>query len=437
MCDTLVALANSTADGSVLFAKNSDREPNEAHQIDVIPALDTEDETVQCTYINIPQVKHTHAILLCKPFWIWGAEMGANEYGVTIGNEAVFTRAPLQKEPGLIGMDFLRLALERSTTAEEALKVIVNLLEQYGQGGNCGFLHSLYYHNSFIIADTREAWVLETADRQWAAEKVKTIRAISNNLSIETHIDASSSDLEAYAREQGWHKNGRDFNFKASYAQSIIPWAVDSDRRRETAEAAMNQHSNKLTAIKMMNILRSHNHKDGRSRKVDHSLIGANLCMHAGIGPARGSQSVGSLVSHLSQKPSHWITGTSAPCTSIFKPVWIEAGLPEMGPAPDGEFDENSYFWQHELLHREMLRNLENNLLEIQTEQQYLERAFYIEASNPDLTTQQKLDISQRCFQQAREVEYQWLVKIKSNSKDRFHPLYSSAWEKFNRLAKF
>ena len=29
MCDTMVALSNSTKDGSVIFAKNSDRQPNE------------------------------------------------------------------------------------------------------------------------------------------------------------------------------------------------------------------------------------------------------------------------------------------------------------------------------------------------------------------------------------------------------------------------
>ena len=112
--------------------------------------------TVKCTYREIPQVEHTYEVLLAKPFWMWGAEMGANEHGVTIGNEAVFTKVPYDKEPGLIGMDFLRLALERSKTAREALTVITQLLEQYGQGGNCGFQHLLYYHNSFLIADPRD-----------------------------------------------------------------------------------------------------------------------------------------------------------------------------------------------------------------------------------------------------------------------------------------
>ena len=49
--------------------------------------------------------------------------------------------------------------------------LITQLLEHYGQGGNCGFQHQLFYHNSFIIADPRDAWVLETAGKQWAAER--------------------------------------------------------------------------------------------------------------------------------------------------------------------------------------------------------------------------------------------------------------------------
>ena len=40
MCDTLVVLPNSSADGALLFAKNSDREPNEAHHLQLIPAAD-------------------------------------------------------------------------------------------------------------------------------------------------------------------------------------------------------------------------------------------------------------------------------------------------------------------------------------------------------------------------------------------------------------
>ena len=69
-----------------------------------------------------------------------------------------------------------RLALERGSTASEATKVITSLLEQHGQGGSTYHSPKLSEKgnsfNSFIISDRTEAWILETVDQMWAAEKV-------------------------------------------------------------------------------------------------------------------------------------------------------------------------------------------------------------------------------------------------------------------------
>ena len=155
MCDTLIALGNATVDGSVIFAKNSDREPNEAHEILVCPAeKHTSGSMVKCTYIEVPQVEETFAVLLAKPFNIWGAEMGANEHGVVIGNEAVFTRVPYEKGPGLTGMDMIRLAVERASTARQALDVIVQLLEAMGRAATV-VLPTLFITTTALSSATR------------------------------------------------------------------------------------------------------------------------------------------------------------------------------------------------------------------------------------------------------------------------------------------
>jgi len=109
MCDTLIACAEVTKNNTAIFAKNSDRPPNEAQHLIWLPAQShSGGENVQCTYLEIPQVKDTNAVLLSKPFWMWGEEMGVNEHGLAIGNEAVFSMVPANKEPALLGMDLTK-----------------------------------------------------------------------------------------------------------------------------------------------------------------------------------------------------------------------------------------------------------------------------------------------------------------------------------------
>ena len=204
MCDTIVAVGSATKNGTTLFGKNSDREPDEAQNIKIYPGLQHgPDEMVQCTHISIPQVAETAGILLCQPFWMFGGEMGSNEYGVVIGNEALLTKE--QPDPtGLTGMDLLRLALERGRTAKEALEIITGLLETYGQGGNCGYRREIYYMNSFIIADGSEAYVLETVKSWWAWKKIKDFWAISNIISLRKEFDDFSPGLIEHAVEKGY-----------------------------------------------------------------------------------------------------------------------------------------------------------------------------------------------------------------------------------------
>ena len=59
-------------------------------------------------------------------------------------------------------------------TSKEGVVLIGELLTRYGQGGSCYESKATSaYHNSFIVVDRTEAWVVETVGRFWAAELVK------------------------------------------------------------------------------------------------------------------------------------------------------------------------------------------------------------------------------------------------------------------------
>lgn len=440
MCDTLVALGNTTADGSVLFAKNSDREPNEAHQLVIVPhATHAPGSSLACTYVEIPQVEETYAVLLAKPFWIWGAEMGANEKGVVIGNEAVFTKVPQEKGPRLIGMDLLRLGLERGATARQALEVITSLLEAHGQGGNCGYTHPFYYHNSFILADPQEAWVLETAGRHWAAKRVQDVYSISNAITIGRVWDLSSARLVDYAVDRGWCKSREDFDFGRCYSDFLYTRLSDARPRQCRTTDLLRENRGKLSPAHLMAYLRDHGHTKRATSHQGHGLTGNDVCYHAGFGPVRASQSVGSQVSHLSPElQTHWLTGTSAPCTGVFKPVWLDSGLPAAGLSPQGQYDAGTLWWRHEVLHREVLQDYANRLALYQPERDELEKRFLSAWSAVCAApVEERARFTYYCFDEADKATAVWSERV-SNAPARSQPpyLYRRAWQGFNLQAQ-
>ncbi|CAN7997989.1 unnamed protein product, partial [Ixodes pacificus] len=110
-CDTFVVLPPATKNGCVVFGKNSDRPAGEVQEVVYVPRTSHgAGAKLQCTYIEVDQVAETSAVMLSKPAWMWGAEMGANEHGVCIGNEAVFTHLNGSDDntERLLGMDLVR-----------------------------------------------------------------------------------------------------------------------------------------------------------------------------------------------------------------------------------------------------------------------------------------------------------------------------------------
>ena len=283
MCDTM----GFFHEGSAIFAKNSDRSPNEPQVLEYIPAKDHEETELKVTYTTIPQVPHTKAILISRPVWLWGAEMGVNEDGVCIGNEAVFTKGAYHKENDtLIGMDYLRLALERASTAKEAVDVITELLPVYGQGGNCAYDHKFYYDNSYLIMDRNRIFILETADKTWTCSEVER-GSISNRLSQDKTFAKKNID-PLYSKFSG-----------------------SADRLKQSSTCLVGAES----VPDMFRALR--NHAPGVKNPFAEGTVNS-VCMH--YGGLVGDHSTSSMVVELGADIRVWVTGTSTPCVSLFKP---------------------------------------------------------------------------------------------------------------------
>ncbi|MFN8156337.1 MAG: C69 family dipeptidase [Candidatus Nanopelagicales bacterium] len=441
MCDTFVALPGATVDGSVILAKNSDREPNEAHEVVLLPAAEHDDaEQVRCTYLDIPQVRRTHAVLLAKPYWIWGAEMGANEHGVVIGNEAVFTKVPHEKTDGLIGMDLLRLGLERAVTAEEAVGVITALLERHGQGGSCGHTSDLRYDNSFIVADGREAWVLETAGREWAAERVDRTRSISNAITLGRDADLVSSGLVRHAVDEGWSRSATQFDFARDYSDFLYTRFSDARARQCRTTDTLRAQQGRVDVASAVALLRDHGDVDrdwSPAKAPGGGLLGQTVCAHAGFGPVRISQSTGSWVSHLAPDGTftHWVTATSAPCTSVFKPVWFDGGVPSTGPQPRGRYDASTLWWRHEDLHRATLADYARLHALYADELEHLEARFRVEAAAAT-TPEQRAEVTRTAYADADAAEQRWTATVRARAGRPSAPgLFGRAWRSFDKAA--
>ena len=438
MCDTLIATKLATSNNIAIFGKNSDRPPNEGQHIAYFPAAKhTAGSSLKCTYIEIPQVEKTHAILLSKPFWMWGAEIGVNEYGLVIGNEAVFSKIPANKKPALLGMDMLRAALERAATPREAVQVVIDLLEKFGQGGNCEHDGELYYHNSFIMANADDAWVLETVDKQWAAKQIKDVYSISNCLTLKDQWDIASSDLVDLAVKKGFTKSTQSFNYARDYSDFIYTNFGKGRTRRATTFNALGEQRGKVSVESMMHTLRHHNdeHFDPQD-----SITEVDVCMHAGFGPIRGSQSTASLVVYLDKdNPLIFATGTSAPCTSIFKPFWIAeraASSLGLGPVPTDHTD-SSLYWTHEKLHRATLLNYPERIKTYAADRDELEKKFTqaaLKLHNANVSAKERSDFTNQCLVDSLTAEAEWLKRVeKVPAKKKF--LHTSAWNGFNKKA--
>lgn len=415
MCDTFIALAPVTREHHTLLAKNSDREPDEAQAIVHYGRVQTHESKVRCTFIEIPQVSETYECILSKPFQMWGAEMGVNEFGVAIGNEAVFTKVSHPKRnQGLTGMDMLRLALERSRSATQAVDTLTELLERWTQDACGGYRdRNFFYHNSFIIADPREGWIVETAGTEWAATRVRDIGSISNRLSL-TSADRLSKGAIDFARSKGWWDGVGNFNFSKAYSDRLYTWLGRATQRQTCTREACEVQRGQLAAEDAMMILETHN------LDADHftprKANTGSVCMHR-TSVFNPSDTTGSMVAALREACPHtiWLTGTSFPCLSVYVPYFLGTDSLQRVRIP-GERPDGSLWWRARQLHQWISKDYRKRKAMIQEERTKLQQSFVdgeraLLAGSP--TSQELKEFSDLCLTRLELALDTWISGIK------------------------
>jgi len=234
-CTSITAGKLATADGSVITSHTDDSHRTRSW-VDIIPAKTypknaksimykrvADDSHLMPTYRHdqigeIPQVRKTFA-------FVNTAYPCMNEHQLGIGESTFGGRPELQSDECLIDCQrLIKLMLERTKTARDAIELARVLLEKYGwnDAGEC-----------LTIADPDEVWHFEVVGpgkgkigAVWVAQRVPDDHiSVNANASTIKELDLDNKDyflasdnIFSVARDNGWWSSDETFRFCYAYA---------------------------------------------------------------------------------------------------------------------------------------------------------------------------------------------------------------------------
>lgn len=221
-CTNFIVGKKACADGSVICSYNADdyglfiglcHYPAGKHEKGSVRKIYDWDTNVY--HGQIPEAEVTYNVI-----------GNINEYQVSIGETTFGGREELVDTTGILDYgSLIYIALQRSKTAREAIKVMTTLTDKYGycSGGE-----------TFTICDPNEAWIMEMIGKGpgrkgtvWVAVRIPddAICAHANQSRIRTFNQKDkknvmfSKDCITFAREKGWFSGkDADFSFCEAYA---------------------------------------------------------------------------------------------------------------------------------------------------------------------------------------------------------------------------
>ncbi len=226
-CTNFLIGKNASADGSTMITYNQDSYGMYGHLV-YLPAADHPagavrkifDGDTNHYYGDIPEVAHTYQVVGY-----------INEHQLAIMETTFGGRLELADTlTGKIDyVSLMHLALQRAKTAREAIKVMTDLVAEYGYASE---------GESFSIADPNEVWVMEMIGKGpgrkgavWVAQRIpddaicchaNQSRIHKFNIKDKQNV-ICSKDVIAFAREKGFFSGkDADFSFSAAYSPADL-----------------------------------------------------------------------------------------------------------------------------------------------------------------------------------------------------------------------
>lgn len=235
-CTNFLITKGATVDGSAMITYAADSHTLYG-ELYYLPAKDHAPGALRDIYEwdtgkflgRIPEPAHTYSVV-----------GNMNENQVAIGETTFGGREELQKQTGAV-VDYgslMYIALQRSKTAREAIKVMTDLVDKYGYASE---------GESFSISDPNEVWIMEMIGKGegekgavWVAQRIPDgyICGHANQARITTFPMNDeencmfANDVISFAREKGWYEGlNKDFSFSDVYAPVDFSGARFSDAR--------------------------------------------------------------------------------------------------------------------------------------------------------------------------------------------------------------
>ncbi len=232
--------------------------------------------------------------------------------------------------PALIGMDLVRLGLERARCAEEAVEVMVGLLETCGQGGIADAAHQEAYDSSFLVADPSHAFVVETVGSHYAAAPADDGIAISNRLTLGTGWTRASPELAPGDSFDCFRDAAEDTRFadvRLAASRRFLAGTPPGGLTPAATAAHLRDHgTGPWGAPRTVGPVYS------PPARVGHDFRGVSVCMHVRGLSVTAASMIAELPAGIAEgEPLRVFVAAGSPCSSIYVPAFPRTAS---GPPP-------------------------------------------------------------------------------------------------------